>query len=81
MGHRPRTRADDERELRILRACAVEGLGDAALAERHGVSRNSVIGLRNRTRTADVAESGEPEGQVRGAYLRGNCIVGPGAIF
>jgi DNA-binding transcriptional ArsR family regulator len=62
-----RGRPADERILLMLRL-RHEGMPAAVIAQRLGMQRGAVVRDLRKVFAADLAESGEPEGVVRGAY-------------
>ena len=61
------TRADDERDLAIIRR-VLRGEGHQAVAERYGISNVTVQRIMRDVEAADIAESGEPVLTVARAY-------------
>jgi DNA-directed RNA polymerase specialized sigma24 family protein len=68
MSRHPSLEARDERDLRILEMHVVEDLTALEIGNRMGMTRNSVLGVMHRIRTADAVESDEI---VDDAYARG----------
>lgn len=64
------TRADDERLLAALRMRTAR-LPHELIASRLGFSRRRVNSATSDIKRADIAESGEPRGQVAAAYWGG----------
>ena len=57
MAGTPKTRADDERVLRILHMLEVDGLSATEVGKRLGITRSAVLGYKHRALVEGYAPS------------------------